>query len=576
MIKIQPSGIVATIKTSSYRKTIHGHLGKTGKQGVLATDSLRFQIKWNDTKVQTELHTTEEAYIETVALSLKYKSPKTASETAIWTESCDSSLFPAKMGAFNRRCKGAWAIWVAESRYEEGLFFGQLPPAKNPLWFQCHPLRQRIDITWLVNRHLSEGQKIVLSEMEVSRGRNTPLVEKWRKKWVSQFDKNKSLENRKGWIWGNGVVTYKDMRERLAYLKKSKIEIDWFAIGAGYSKIIGDWLETEDGLRDKMNSISRSISEMGIAPGLQFAPYLVSPNSKTAEDNPEWLVSNEQGVPVRVKGYPNHKDKAYVLDATHPQVQKHIEAIFSTMQNRWKFEIFVLDRIADIAILGRRVDNTNTSGELIEGVLGLIRKLVGNKGLLIGITPPLLIAPGILAIQSLTDGMDLSFAPGTLMRATSTLIHKEPWNDCAWLNSSAPLPIEFFKASNNLAISTLLSAIQLSAGAVIFLGDPRKIDDAVQGDMQKFLDVFKECRLGCLRIDEQRDDQGSVLVVKNDCGRLVLFNLSSREKEVNLSHVALKSKLGIKTSLSAENGTRFNSPEIHVFLPPYGHRSFKV
>ncbi|RLW70610.1 MAG: hypothetical protein B6D68_00610, partial [spirochete symbiont of Stewartia floridana] len=511
MIRIQSNSVVVTIKTSKYRKTIHGHLEKTGKQGVFATDALKFQVRWNDTKIHAGLHAAEEAYIETVVLSFKYKTPKTSSETAIWAESCAGGLFSAKMGAFNRRRGGAWAMWVAESWYAEGLFFGQAPPAKHPLWFQCHPLRQRIDITWLVNLHLSEGQEIVLSEVEISRGKNTPLVENWRKKWVSRFNENKSLDNRKGWLWGNGIVSYRDIHERLNHLKKSKIGIDWFAIGAGYSKAIGDWLETEEGLQGRMHSISRSISEMGIAPGLQFAPYLVSLNSKIAEDNPEWLVSNEQGVPVRVKGYPNHKDKAYVLDATRPEVQQHIKEVFSVMKNRWGFRVFVLDRITDTAILGRRADNTYTSSELIKGSMGLIRKVVGNKGLLVGMTPPLLIAPGIFDIQSLTDGMDLSFSPKALMSTVFALIQEVTWNDRAWINASAPLPIEIFHASNNAATGTLLRAIQLSVGAVIFLGDPRKIDDTVQDDMKNFLDVFKECRIGRLRIDEQRSGQENVL-----------------------------------------------------------------
>ena len=65
------------------------------------------------------------------------------------------------------------------------------------------------------------------------------------------------------------------------------------------------------------------------------------------------------------------------------------------------------------------------------------------------------------------------------------------------------------------------------------------------------------------------------LIVRNDRGWIALLNLSDRKKEVRLDRDKLKSALGVSTPLSAGDGAVFNSPEIHVALPPRGHRLFR-
>lgn len=571
MIKIQPSGASATVLTSRYKKSVQGNFGGSVRQATFPMEKAELLVRWENTGIHAEIHALEEMYLKEIILLLKYRSPKPTSETAVWAETCLGSLFSKK------KCGGSWAMWISESRNSEGLFFGQSYPATHLLSFKCQPLRRNFGITWLINCHIAKGQKIALTKVDIFYGAKDPLVEKWRKRSVSKDRKEGFLEHSKGWLGGTGINSLSDIHESLDGLKRAKIKPDWFAIGPGYAEIPGDWLVPKNEFQGKMNSLSRYIHEMNIMPGIQFAPYIVSRSSEIVRDKSEWLVGNEHGVPIRVKGYPDSRDVAYVLDITQPEVQQHIKSIFSNMRTRWKYRVFVLDRITDVAVPGRRENNARTLGELIEEAVANIRKIVGNQVLLVGMDLPLLTVRKGINIKVLTDVPGPATPPDALMKIASTMLRNAAWNNQAWSNASGPIPVNLFQNADNTAVATLLGSIAFATGTVIFSGSPGEIDNAAQERMKKFLEVFEECRAGRLSGSEQDGNRAkNVFVVRNDCGRLAVFNCSSRRREVCLIREVLKSNLGINTTISAGEGTRFNSPEVLLALPPRGHRIFRA
>ncbi|OQX28716.1 MAG: hypothetical protein B0D92_07470 [Spirochaeta sp. LUC14_002_19_P3] len=579
MLRILSNETTAEVKTSQGSQSVQGHFGSDTKQFKYELGSANLYTRWVNDRLSIELHSKDDDFIEEVSLTFVLKSPKSASEISVWSESYTDEFETGMQACLpgietqKQKRRGYWAIWIAESSAAEGLFFGQLPPALHPLSFQYHPFRHTLKITWTVNSFVLAAGKIRLSEVEAVRGKRQPLADAWQKHWNMQINKNLAASSRIGWLAGTEVSTPHEIREYITSLKNIGIKPNWFAVSSSFA-VTGDWLEPADQFRRKMSDAARSISESYCTPGLQLAPFLVSRNSKTAEQNPQWLVNTSKGTPVLVNGYPASKDKCHVLDITNPKVRQHIKAIFTLMQDKWGFKMFIVDRVSDVAIAGRRADDSVPQGGLLRDAAKLIREAVGEQSLLAGMQVPLLSAPGIWNIQINSESMASSLSDKCALNTAETMIFRSGWNTVAWLNAPAPLPMQIFQSQNNTAFSTLRNAVALTAGAVILTGDPRTLNNTT--DLKAFLQIFRECQKGRVLIRSQfGQGVNQTLAVKNSCGRLALFNFFPKKNTVCLTDSLLKSTLGIRSILSTSEGTVFNSPEIHIGLPPWGHRFFK-
>ena len=582
MIKILSNNTSAAIKTSQYKNSLQEQFGGGIKQCKFLLGTVELQVKWEDTRISAILRSMEEIYVETLTLSFKYRTSKPSSETSIWSESYTGEFLSEGQDRFpgvetcKQRRNGAWAMWVAESPNTEGLFFCQAHPVTHPLSFQCRPSRRRLSVTWTINCLLPKDGETALSDVKIRRGKRVEVVEGWQKRWGTHFKGKRSSTQRRGWMAGPSIASPQGIQESIKHLKFAGIELDWFALGPHYANTTGDWLKPSEGFHDKMGSASRLISEAYLVPGLRFAPFLVSRYSKIAEEQRGWLVNTEKGVPVALKSYLNRKDVTYILDITNPEVKKHIQKLFTIMRDQWGFRVFILDRIADLATSGRRADNTIPPGGLIADAARLVRETVGNKVLLVGMKAPLLAAPGIWDIQAVSDEPKSSSSAKSLIDIASAMIHRAGWNKTVSINAPGPLSVELFQDPNDIAKNTLQRAVLLSAGSVIFAGDPRTMGKGAQHRVKDFQRVFKECLTGRLVLGDQRGGgRKHVLVARNDRGWVALFNFSPNETEICLDRSTLKSELGINSILSAEDRTVFNSLEIHVGLPPWGHRLFK-
>ncbi|MCK5735749.1 MAG: hypothetical protein KAH21_04685, partial [Spirochaetaceae bacterium] len=90
------------------------------------------------------------------------------------------------------------------------------------------------------------------------------------------------------------------------------------------------------------------------------------------------------------------------------------------------------------------------------------------------------------------------------------------------------------------------------------------------------LKLFHKCRKGHLSIVPNiGGGSTAALIVRNSTGWIGLFNLSNRKRDVQLTRDEMKTALGVSSPLSAGDNTVFNSPEIHVALPPMGFRLFR-
>lgn len=581
MIKILPSGTITEFSfglNSWRKKTVRGRLGEGAREHQFVTPTAILKAVWRDNGIEAVVLASSAVRIRQISITFKFHSPRPAGETAIWTDK-SSVNEPGGMLTVRKHRAGAGALWLSESIEAEGILFRQSPPVEYPILFNCHPGTKTLTVSWSIERNLSEGEKLVLPTIRMSRGEKGRLIGSWRREWRTVSTHTPSVDRRVAWRESGEADSPAALKELIAPIREARLPVDWFALGPGYASATGDWLDPADSFRDRMGNASRSISEQNMIPGLRFAPFLVSKKSSIAAERKDWMVRNSSGKPVSVKAYNRDGDTAWILDVSNAEVRKHVKRMMTVMRDQWGFRAFILERLDDIAIPGIRNDEKLGPGALYHLAGELIREALGNR---------VYIAAEGIPLQLSSSAWDARFvspepqqgrgrrADKSRLASASLLLHRSAWAEGSWSNASCPLSVSMFRPDQSTATCTLLNAAAISTGLTLFSGDPRKADDDTFEAIRHYLQLFEESRSGLLRMSENRDGgQKEPLIVRNETGRIGLFNFSHRRKEVRLDRDNLKSALGMGTSLSAGDGAVFNSPEIHVALPPRGNRLFK-
>lgn len=591
MIKILSTGTSAAVYTgvnAKRRLKGRGHFGEGTKRCEFLTAPLHLHGIWDDKILKAVVTAEQSLYVRRVSLTFRLRSPKPLSRMVVWTESYGDGFRSGVRGELpgvqtgKQSRKGCWGMWLAESEGREGIFLGQAPPLVHPVSFECRPRSSELTVSWTVNRQLGEGTSIHLSAM-LRRGERARCVEGWRKLWMgvpgsgpgSAPGRMPATDRRRGWMGGDELSSPSLVKEAVSRLRALKIPLDWFAVGPNYAARAGDWLESAEKFQDRMGSVSRSIGEANFIPGIRFAPFLVSKNSWAAKERREWLVGAANGAPVTVRGYASKNEALYVLDVTNDEVIQHVRNLLVTMRSRWGFRVFIIERFSDALLPGKRKAAQAGPGVLMERAGRVIREAVGGKVLLIGSSVPLLGTSGVWDAVFTTPPPEAGMPPRHLADLSSGIIHRSMWNRGTWINAGGPMPLDFFRGSGDAVLSFRRAAL-LCSGMVVLAGDTRELTEAEASSLLEFFGMFKECRRGRPSLGGRADGGRSTpLVVRNGAGWVGLFNFAGKKRSIRLDRDSLKSAHGITGELSARNGAVFNSPEIHVSLPPWGHRLFR-
>ena len=589
MIRILSSGASAVlrhgIKPIQNAKT-KDRLGRSSGEHSFDFKSAHLNGFRRNTHIEAVLEAKSELFIRNVSLVFRFRSPRPIRDLVVWAESYSDELglgktetIPGTLSGSTRR-KGAWGMWISESTYADGLFLKQIYPANYPIIFECRPLNQTLSITWEINHSLGIRETLNVPFVVLRHGPLEELVSTWRHEWKAPTTKVFPQNGRLGWCDLGELQTQKDLLEILSSFRKKRIRVNWLALGPQYASQMGDWLTPKNS--DRMSMFVRTIMEQDIAPALRFAPFLASKKSSLAAEKQAWFVHDNNGMPITVKRYGSARDNCYVLDISNPQVLSHIRHIFSLMREQWGFRVFYLERLNDGLAPGLRHTKNYGAGKLLNGAAIAIREAVRDQGFLVAANLPLLATYGVWDAQVMTQSVEETHRQlfvrkqHAKMTIASALLHRSAWNESSWINAAGLLPLNLFNEQHDAASSTLIDAITLSCGLVCFSGDPREIDTETQSFIQKFLSQFAKCRKGRISLmPKAGDDIDDLLVVRNNQGWLALFNFSDREAQIHLDINRLRSQLGVSSPLSAGNSVVFNTPEIHVALPPRGHRLFR-
>ncbi|MCG8454201.1 MAG: alpha-galactosidase [Spirochaetales bacterium] len=584
MIKFPPSGVAFSLFTHPNNQRCLKETTRFG-EGVRETktslEGFTITTSWQGTGIQAALtHIgSEPTYVRELSIQLHYRSPKPAGQIILWTEGehagAASHLRQPAAGTLSqgRSRKGSWALWMGENQDSEGLFLHVNPPHTGAVNFYCRPKRHSLLICWPVGKRLQPGQSISLTPITVTRSPRIQAVTSWRRRWTPTTLQPPLASMRIGWCGDQEISSPQVLQSTIATLRKSGLAPEWFALGPQYAMSVGDWLRPTQDFRDRMSGISRTIRSSAIQPALRFAPFLASRKSTIALEHPDWFVQNSSQKILTTQGYVNPRDTALILDVTHPEVVEHIRKTLEMAHRQWGFQLFILERISDALLPGLRSNPELGTSDLAQQVRHLLSNTIPSAAIITTDAP----VAGPLALgQARTVAPPCLSQPRSATQSAEALLANAPWNEGGRLNASGLLPAALVEGPEDSGRDALLDAAALTCGVLMFTGNPMKLNEERAHRLRKAYDLFADSRDGRVHM-AQTTDKGKrpPLVIRNARGWVALFNFSEKRAGITLSTELLKSRLGASALKSAEAGAAFNSPEIHVVLPPRGHRLFK-
>ena len=183
------------------------------------------------------------------------------------------------------------------------------------------------------------------------------------------------------WYEFKKEFSFEILKEQLSTLDKIKpaIPIQTIQIDDGYT-LHGDWLDTNDKWPRSMEDAAREIFQRGYRAGIWIAPFMVDEHSKLFRSHPNWLIKDLDGNPI--PEWQNPEGNHYVLDGSHPDVQRYISKVFRTFRKMGYtfFKTDFLDWGLKDSINIKRYNKDKTSVQILVEVLNLIREEAPGQG----------------------------------------------------------------------------------------------------------------------------------------------------------------------------------------------------
>lgn len=154
-------------------------------------------------------------------------------------------------------------------------------------------------------------------------------------------------------VWCSWYSLYKWINEHIiinALHALGDMPFDVFQLDDGWQVTHGDWEPTKK-FPSGMSELANQIKATGRTAGLWLAPFMVTKLSSIFREHPDWLLRDENGLPVPVgltwEGVP------YALDVTHPEVLAWLDKLIRKVRS-WGYDYLKLDFLYAGAIPGKR------------------------------------------------------------------------------------------------------------------------------------------------------------------------------------------------------------------------------
>lgn len=210
-----------------------------------------------------------------------------------------------------------------------------------------------------------------------------------------------------GWcswyMYGNQVGEAQVMENLAsAALLGDEIPLHVLQLDDGYQEAWGDWRTRNDRFPHSLGWLADRMRGSGFLPGLWIAPLIVERKSQVAREHPEWLLRGPKGRPAKAGLVSSFVGR--VLDATHPEVLRHIGEIINDVVHEWGYDYLKLDFLYAAALMGRRHDRQMTRAQALRRTLEVIRAAAGDRAYLAACGAPL--GPAIGLVDAMRIGPD--------------------------------------------------------------------------------------------------------------------------------------------------------------------------
>lgn len=188
-------------------------------------------------------------------------------------------------------------------------------------------LKERLARTWDSERRLSQLQWLAPSGLPVGG-------------YASWYNHYTAIDEH---IIGHDLeaIGTNDNLVNALFLQKGKPAV--FQIDDGWQIAVGDWEPHQAKFPAGMKTMADRIRARGLVPGIWLAPFLVMPQSRTAQEHPDWVLHNRDGKPVLAGWNPNWAGDVWCLDLSLPQVREYLGALFNRVVNEWGYRYLKLD-----------------------------------------------------------------------------------------------------------------------------------------------------------------------------------------------------------------------------------------
>jgi alpha-galactosidase len=304
-------------------------------------------------------------------------------------------------------------------------------------------------------------------------------------------------------------------------------------IGEGWARAAGDWLPAPAGFPDGMGGPAAGIRAQGFQPGLALSPFVAAGHSETARRNPDWLLKDPKGRPLRAGWNPRWKGWYYALDFYHPGARDHLSGLFHTVFERWDYGLVHLDLLFAVALAP---PPGKTRGQVMFEAMEFLRQLAGPRRI-IAAGAPLGACFGKVDYAGLEGGSVEAWE----RRWAAWLRHRERRGALASLRSALGrwqldgrmlgLAPGAFSLRGDTALLTerqrhTLLTLQALLGSALFTSDdPGKYTAAQRAQLETAL------RLRAARVhsvDRLQPDLYQVVYSLDDSRQTALVNLSAR------------------------------------------------
>jgi len=196
-----------------------------------------------------------------------------------------------------------------------------------------------------------------------------------------------------------------DVLRQLAWLAEHRdtLPVEVVQVDDGWEQIVGDW-EPNERFPHGMAWLAEEIRRAGFVPGLWLAPLIVHPDSRLAQNHPDWILRDGRGRPVNAGYGWGHLFNG--LDVTLPEVQDWLRQLISTAVQDWGYTYLKLDFLYAVALPGQRHRPTLTRAQALHRALQIIRQAAGPQTFLLGCGCPL--GPAIGLVEAMRIGTDVA------------------------------------------------------------------------------------------------------------------------------------------------------------------------